>query len=227
MTNRKTNNSILFLTTLSVYLGLVLVGGSPSVFAQAALTPRFELVNEFEVEDDLDKKPDDEQILAEYGAVCDELLRLAKQFTETNRDALSSSQYSFDYSVLTDPQSALTMRSLRSAGIHWGGFTRPITALGKTFPNSAKANDERFRVTLEYSESGFSVNTVFHQAPTAHPEQLAAFYDIIKSRRIAEDDPQLIIFKNTSITFENNQIVVVTRLPRASIDELLAETQSK
>src|SRR5215204_364533 len=60
MSNRKNYNSIVFLTTLSVYLGLVLVGGAtPSVLAQAATTRDFNIKNEIVVEDDLDKKPDD------------------------------------------------------------------------------------------------------------------------------------------------------------------------
>lgn len=47
MNKRPAQNSILFVTTLSVYLGLVLVGASPQVLAQAAgscelkQTPRF------------------------------------------------------------------------------------------------------------------------------------------------------------------------------------------
>ena len=58
---KKTNNSILFLTTLGVYLGLVLVGGAaPQVFAHSALTRNFELQDEIEVSDDLEKKPDNE-----------------------------------------------------------------------------------------------------------------------------------------------------------------------
>ena len=59
MTNNRKNNSILFLTTLGVYLGLMLVGGAaPQVFAHGALTRNFELQDEIEVSDDLDKKPD-------------------------------------------------------------------------------------------------------------------------------------------------------------------------
>ena len=62
MTSGKNYNSIVFLTTLSVYLGLVLVGGTPPVLAHAAMTRHFDIQNEIEVKDDLDKKPDDEKI---------------------------------------------------------------------------------------------------------------------------------------------------------------------
>jgi hypothetical protein len=224
---RKANNSILFLTTLSVYLGLVLVGGSPSVFAHAALTPRFELVNEFETDDDLDKKPDGEQIVADYVKVCEEFLRLAKQFTDENRDRLSESKYEFDYSIVNDPKSALVLRSVPPVGTFWTGFTRPLIALGKTIPSVKDQSAERSRVTLSYSDSEFSLRTAFNQDDSVQPERLSAFYNLIVARRLTEPDPRLIIYKNTTITHDNDQIVVVTRLPRASIDDLLAEKQSR
>lgn len=65
MNAKKNNNSILFLTTLGVYLGLVLVGATP-VLGHAALTRNFELQDEIEVRDDLDKKPDEEKAIEEF-----------------------------------------------------------------------------------------------------------------------------------------------------------------
>lgn len=38
MSNKKNHNTIYFLTTLSVYLGLVIVGASPQVLAQAQIS---------------------------------------------------------------------------------------------------------------------------------------------------------------------------------------------
>jgi hypothetical protein len=59
--SKSKNNSIIFLTTLSVYLGLVLVGGAaPHVLAQAALTQAFEITDEIEATDDIDRKPDED-----------------------------------------------------------------------------------------------------------------------------------------------------------------------
>ena len=59
MTKGKNYNSILFLTTLGVYLGLVLVGGTaPQVLAHSALTRNFEISDEIEFNDELDTKPD-------------------------------------------------------------------------------------------------------------------------------------------------------------------------
>jgi len=57
---RSNHNSILFLTTLSVYLGLVLVGAPTGILGQpAAMSRNFDISEEFEIADDLEKKPDD------------------------------------------------------------------------------------------------------------------------------------------------------------------------
>ena len=59
MTSRGNNNSFIILTTLGVYLGLLLVGGAaPQVLAHSAMTRNFEIADEIEVKDDLDNKPD-------------------------------------------------------------------------------------------------------------------------------------------------------------------------
>ena len=58
MKNTRNNNSVLILATLGVYLGLVLVGATPQVLAQAAMTRQFNVKDEIEFKEDLEKKPD-------------------------------------------------------------------------------------------------------------------------------------------------------------------------
>jgi hypothetical protein len=57
LNTRKNQNSILVLATLGVYLGLVLVGATPQVLALAAMTRQFNVKDEIEFAEDLDKKP--------------------------------------------------------------------------------------------------------------------------------------------------------------------------
>lgn len=53
------------MTTLGVYIGLLMAGATPGVISQqAALTRNFELSEEFEVRDDLDRDPDAGEIAA-------------------------------------------------------------------------------------------------------------------------------------------------------------------
>lgn len=59
MANKKNQNSILFLTTLGVYIGMLMVGSTPGVVAQqGAMTRNFEISDEIEERDDLDTQPD-------------------------------------------------------------------------------------------------------------------------------------------------------------------------
>lgn len=60
MNNQKNNNSVLFLATLGVYIGLLMAGASPGIIAQqsAAMTRNFELSEEFEVLDEFDRDPE-------------------------------------------------------------------------------------------------------------------------------------------------------------------------
>ncbi|HMS09566.1 MAG TPA: hypothetical protein PKE66_08790 [Pyrinomonadaceae bacterium] len=68
MNNQKNNNSVLFLATLGVYIGLLMAGASPGIIAQqsAAMTRNFELSEEFEVRDEFDRDPEAE--VPELGA---------------------------------------------------------------------------------------------------------------------------------------------------------------
>src|SRR6476620_8746450 len=58
MEKRKSQNSILFVATLGVYLGLMLAGATPQVLANAATTRTFDIKDEIEFQDKLDKDPD-------------------------------------------------------------------------------------------------------------------------------------------------------------------------
>ncbi len=91
MQKRSNHNSILFLTTLSVYLGLVLVGAPTGILAQpAAMTRNFDISEEFEIADDLDKKPDDavietEPITTDTSAYSVTVAKLLQQFRTSPR----------------------------------------------------------------------------------------------------------------------------------------------
>ena len=60
MAKTKNQNSILFLTTLGVYLGLVLAGAAPQAIASgAAMSRNFDIRDEIEFKDDVDDDPDE------------------------------------------------------------------------------------------------------------------------------------------------------------------------
>ena len=210
MTKGKNYNSIVFLTTLSVYLGLVLAGGAgaPQVLAQAALTRNFDIQIETEVKDDLDNKPDNEsctepqtkpdaqdyQFIGQYAKFVSELVKV---------------NYSPDYEM------SATMYSLSVADAEI--FDQIFPSLRKTveideFNYELKKDKFTGKIILKPKSSVKNVSfPVFDYSANLN-------YQLCKS--LGKYEP--VILKNTEIFHENNQIFIVTRLPRGSIDALLA-----
>ncbi|MBA2379850.1 MAG: hypothetical protein H0V76_09795 [Blastocatellia bacterium] len=84
MKERRNNNSLLVLTTLGVYLGLLMVGATPGVVAQqGAMSRNFELSEEVDLKDDLDLDPAAEQ-------EADEIAEFEHLFTESSVESLVS-----------------------------------------------------------------------------------------------------------------------------------------
>lgn len=181
MTNRKSYNSILFLT---VYLGLVLVGGSSHVFAHAATNSLFDLRNEIEFKEDLDNKPDDS--LA--GIKTDEEnVQSFVEYIKLVSDSIKTYRAETSQSFLQEDISA-KIGELKS---------NKNSLLSKLNFNS---NFKVKNIALETSAFNQSLN-----------------FQLCKSRKF----PEKVIYENTKVSSENNQVFIVTRLPRASIDSLL------
>lgn len=228
MSNSKNYNRMVFLTTLSVYLGLVLVGATPPALAHAALTQKIEIQNEIEADDDLDKNPDDEQSLETYSSAFQNLFALAKEFSEKNREKLRGGSYEFNCSVIFRPDSSNTV-TCKNTGLFWGGFVSPIKTIGKAFSHTSDEKTEQVKISLVLSDTEFSLKTAFNYDSGRLAENSHRFYENGLSRLKIQkvNAPQIVVYQNTEILAENNQVFIVTRLPRASIDALLAERVAK
>ena len=242
--SKKTNyNSIVFLTTLSVYLGLVLVGGAASpALAQAAMTRDFDIKNEIEFKDNLDNKPD-EDLFAQT------LVELVK-----NLDSLSDKK-SFDWEAkstfvmdefgVCESDDSIPFKLTRYLGV---GSTNiePDSRTLEIFNAFDKANAEIARkLFTKTSKPGFkecyssdtetAVSKVSIENKTFHFEieisskngKIAhSFADLIgrylsQSVSSAKTQAQKIVVENTKSKVDDTKILLVTHLPRASIDELL------
>lgn len=206
MRNRKNHNSIVFLTTLSVYLGLVLVG-TPPILAQAALTQKVEIQNEAEIKDDLDKKPDDkpcseaqlktsDPFIEQYAKVILAILKMGynpkyNDYEITAKAARAPSESDFDRLFPTIKKD-LTPDAL-NYDLDKDKFVGSFTLKSKSGNENISSFVPSFIASL---------NALLYESP---------------------NKPESVILKNTKITFENNQILLVTHLPRASIDELFTK----
>jgi hypothetical protein len=194
MTNRKNYNSILFLT---VYLGLVLVGGNAQVFAHAATNSLFDIRNEIEFKDDLDNKPDDS--CAELKAKTD------KQDNQFIEDYVKFVLFSIE-------------NNSRTAEID---FVRSLQS--DAFPSLRKELSEAsYQLKSNKYETSFIVGLKTDSVSKKATPFVSFFNQSLKFQHCKTGNfPEKTIYKGTQIAASDSQIFIVTRLPRASIDSLL------
>ena len=244
MNNRK-NNSILFLTTLGVYLGLVLVGGAvPQAFAHGALTRSFELQDEMEAADDLEKKPDGETgslsmsiktYLEDVESFLDTLNKLSETGTfDLVRDEFEVTQTtqlpcipankigSYTANTFKLKNDALRPSLERFSKLLTDGYSLADCLPNARF-NGQDATNSKF--TFKLDDSALSVQVSVQKATPEVAKKLST--DLVtvykKFTPTSGEIARQKIFENTSFRSRNNQVQVITRLPRASLDPLLAK----
>lgn len=244
MTERKQQNSLLVLATLGVYLGLVLVGATPQVLAQAAMTREFNVKDEIEVKDDFDKKPDDNEPSTVTGSVqlyledieyfLASLGRLKSKGTfDPNTDTFDVAQSNLLPCIPNNKTGRYTPlrfitsnESGRSSLVYFSREMDYGYSLGDCVQNTefgdVLAADSKFSFQLDKTE--FLVNiTVKKQSPVRAVELLREFQTALQlySTNDCSKVCQKII-ENTVLRIDSDQVFIITRLPRAGLDALLA-----
>ncbi len=248
MSIHKTQNPILVIATLGVYFGLILAGATPQVLANAAMTRQFDVNDEIEVKDDLDKKPDD---------CSDGMSEQAKQLL--NLSVLSRGVIGY----VTDIQQLVRIGKLgRNEGIKlsfkkksFGGIgevSYERTSQNRWFELAASENlnaitdllcpwsgCKYYRYDPDSDKDASITNVLFtldgqdlvikittEQKDSADAGKLASIYqETFKIGGCSDDYATLeeqTVYKNTKVSSSNNQVLIVTRLPRGSLDSLLA-----
>ncbi len=234
MSERNKNNSIIFLTTLSVYLGLVLVGGAtPSVLAQAALTRNFEVQEEIEVRDDLDNKPDDEEVRnfsnGDVPAIFAQLLNEIKEEVKSGKISLPiQADFIIDIQYRASKMCSGTSIGSNISDRDLSDFVG--NAVNQKFESKiyeiadygSGKSEKSGKVRLEANSTDLLLKVSFSKS---NAEQFAEFLnqEFSLSAVSVENTLTKQIYENTTATSENNQVFIVTRLPRGSLDELLKQ----
>lgn len=239
MNNRKNYNSILFLT---VYLGLVLVGGGSQVFAHAATNSLFDLRNEIEFKDDLDNKPDEEKI--DFNQTLDDYFDEVENFIKDLQKLHKIDKFDLDYDTFEISELGFVPCNVNGDPVRIAERTSKIDSLwlkaaitdaSYRFENwnflSDCLKDSQFDTGLStsskygfsYDKSNLKVELVsFKTSPTRAIELATELNNFFKKYKVEEDERIIkIIYDNTKVLSSNNQIFIVTRLPRGSIDSLL------
>lgn len=241
MNERKNYNSIVFLTTLSVYFGLVLVGGTPSILTYAALTRNFDIQNEIEVNDDLDNNPDDCQglkkkaeeklqkfnfdsnVLNNYAQVLENLILLSQQLS--SEDFTFQARSDFFYDDLNEVYISLDSKPVLFPKDARQNFDKELDVLFSLLPKEHQKGEISFVFDFNQNKSKLETKVKFLQKNDLDAHKISVAYDsnLDFQRCKSKNKPDSVIYENTEILSENNQVFIVTRLPRGSLDALLAK----
>lgn len=247
MTHRKNQNSILFLTTLGVYLGLLLVGSSSQLRAQAS-----EILRQSVDEKDACASKDEllEQaykLRSEIGSASNSKSLITKEvasFFDDILDDLRDDPHNLKNGFMAEfvvqrlaPLEIQVSSRIRNSFRYGGADKTKTDFLGERFysiieevskiscaGSSLNCSDVSLRVAFD--EFGFTVETHFSfpQKSATNATLFARAYNLENQyEACSQGDVDRLIFDHTSARSENDQVFIVTRLPRAGLDSLLAK----
>jgi len=230
-------------TTLGVYLGLMLVGATP-VLGHAATTRNFEISEEIEFRDDLDRKPDEKRSplamsIGNYYADLEYLIDSLEKLRKSGKFDLAADTFELSQSsalpcVANNKVGSYTAETLIAANEILRSLLESATkrltdgyAFADCIPSERfggqKATHSRFVLKLTADGLMLEVSGVKRS-----PAEAAAFLRDLKAgwaqfRTLAKTPLQKYISDGTVLSVSGTKILVVTRLPRAGLDTLLAK----
>ena len=224
----------------------MLVGGAaPQVFAHGALTRNFELNDEIEAQDDLDKKPDGENgalslSIKTYLEDVEYFLNALQGLERTGKFDRQRDWFEVAQSTLlpcipankigsyTANTFQLKNESLRPSLERFSKLLTDGYSLADCLPNSRfngqEATSSRF--TFKLDDSSLSIQVAVRKASPVIAKQLSSALgsEFAKFTPNPAEIARQKIFQNTVFRSKNDQVLVITRLPRASLDPLLASS---
>ena len=243
MSIQKKQNSVLVLATLGVYLGLVLVGATPQVLAQAAMTRQFNIKDEIEVNDDLDKRPDPN--IDELVSMFDTHFTNVKHFVDDLRKLYSIEKWDLDWDTFDSQKSAhqpcpptgIGLSSNTSSHIDrwlipaieqaqfntddWLSMADCLPFTDTAQPNWKVAKTSGIRLSYDKDDLTYTISV--ERGAGRGDSLYSALLRALEVFQVDEDDGvSKVLLQHTSLTKSGNQVFIVTRLPRAGLDALLA-----
>lgn len=234
----------MILTTLGVYLGLVLVG-APSVLGHAATTRNFEISEEIEIKDDLDRKPDDKRSplamsIGNYYADLELFIEALERLQRNGKFNLSVDTFEISQSTALPcvagnnvgsytAESFVTANAALRPTLEW--IEKRLTdgyAFGDCVPSERFAGQEatqsRFVLKLD-AENGLTLEvTGLKKSPADANAFLRELSHGWNQYRAETRKPiEKYVSDGTTLGVAGSKILVVTRLPRAALDTLLAK----
>ncbi|MEP7214330.1 MAG: hypothetical protein ABI791_14725 [Acidobacteriota bacterium] len=222
MSSRKSQNSILFLATLGVYLGLVLTGATP-VLGHAATSRQFDIRDEIEFSDEFDNKPDEETALEVYASALESVFQVAGEIAISHPDYTGGRPYDFDGILRATPSHSFQV-TLKNKSVVSRRYTHPFEDIYSAFPHRDAQINGRIGVAFNLTLENFEFTVAFTPdsgiLPSAAAASMSSVLPTLKQRQASA--ARALIYENTQISAKDDQVFIVTRLPRAGLAALLA-----
>lgn len=241
MTRSGNQNSIIVLAALGVYLGLVMSGAAPQVLANAAMTRQYDVMDEIEFSDELDLKPDDERSevstsVQVYVEDVEHFLASLSRLRDQGRfdpriDTFSIAQNALLPCVHSNragrytPLRFVTSSEPSRPALEY--FSREMVygySLGDCIQNNefdgVKAAESHLTVDLDKNFAvSITVKKESRQNAIDLVRQLEAAFRLYQARGPVSLGKA--VLHSTTAKALNDQVFVVTRLPRAGLASLL------
>lgn len=228
------------LATLGVYFGLVLAGATPQVLAQAAMARQFDVKDEIEKKDDLDNKPPDK-----FAASVQVYLEDVEYFLSGLQRLRSDHKFDIEANKFVVAQATLlpcvadnragsytaekffsSNQSLRPARERFSklltdGFSLQDCLPSEKFPG-LETTSSRFET--KYDGQAFSVEVAVRKSSPERAAKLAyaLSHTLSVFRKSDASALRINLIDNTTARAKHDQVFVITRLPRAGLDAMLA-----
>ncbi|HEY0458720.1 MAG TPA: hypothetical protein VGC97_06165 [Pyrinomonadaceae bacterium] len=208
--------------------------------AQAALTRDFDIKRELVVEDDLDKKPDDDEI-KELQKL--DLSEPIISFVEDLKKLATIGKYNLISGISTEavfkdsasnPTASYINNQDRWQTVATIDAIEKIYEATKYWSDYIEEPDSQEKgchqtISLNFGSNGLELKVTLRKESKDSAAQFAGNLTRVFKVKLDQSkstvDKQ--IYENTKAHAENNQVFIVTRLPRASIDSLLAEKDAQ
>lgn len=226
-----------------------MVGGvAPQVLAHSATTRAFEISDEVEVKDDLDNKPDDcsegssekARNLLNIDFLSDGIIDLVNDLDALSKIGKFAWTDTFNHRIVRKVSEGGIARSTTgSSGNPW---TRAAVSEREEsissicpwtgceffqFDEEFGANASTTQIEVAYDGSSLTVSVTLSQRNDIEAKELSAIFSEAFRIGSCSDEyttpSQKVVYKHSVSKPGNGQVLVVTRLPRAGLDSLLAK----
>lgn len=224
MSKNKSHNSIVFLTTLGLYLGLVMVGGTSPVFAQRAMArPATRIVSPSPAKAARVSAQDDLYVLSVVRLV-EELNRLSKKGHFNWSSVL---KYEIEDLAICESDNSPAYLAFGELGKAHNAVVDSAVEIARGVYSKKAGLDfgdfysNRLDYTFTLENDTLVISALIKDLGDTPVllDSLNAYFE--KFTSLSSADRGKIVADHTDITSENDQIFIVTRLPRGSIDSFL------